>query len=651
MKKPYQILNDINTSYHLQTSSDALNNSLDTLTKLIDSKILIDSNIDSAKALSIRLFAKLLLTRYSESNFNKAIVTQWQSQYQSLKEGSASYAKTLVVVENTNRCFAIVDDIVSKAKHSCYTVVDNQGQRATNDLSMCDNAIDTINKLISDTVNNTDSIDKIFGDKVIFNSLSQSIVAYLNGQVSKVNKARQSLEGQLYQQAFDDCTTVVDTQKYIKYTYDAVIFNTEDISKIHIVCSPIEQEVMMLMSAYCNKSSLSLVKLNVSALAKCNKDIIAYVGQELGRQNAVVLVSNYHYTEDKQTKALLQLAGNLPDNKLYVHDKTSDRQCYIALSQDDALSISYHYLSMPNYSNVIAIFEEIGLLDKDDDSDDTFVRENCQFMGFVGFNEAIISYVSGFNWQKTARQYSDDNRVLCMAYLKNIPSQSQLIDSGWGELKVDNNQQQQRKPFSYDYDKPHQLNMENVKRILEDSRFSLLQKGGLIVKYCLTCGNDVSEWKTLDKDQLQDRMEMGCVLLARLLDNEYVPAVSVLERLSNEFAGGLCRNGGKLLEFKLSSIKSSLDYAIDALCHETFHAFQYTVMHNGWRQWHLDELHILPKRVEEWISNNSCYIDLKSNSGEDFAAYRYQIFESDTNIVASTMKQYADTCWHQLQLD
>ena len=295
---------------------------------------------------------------------------------------------------------------------------------------------------------------------------------------------------------------------------------------------------------------------------------------------------------------------------------------------------------MPTYKDVIDEFENKKMITT---ADYEYVRKNFAFMGYVGFNKAVTLFVQGKDFKNELKYKSDYNRNLALSYLKNIPSQTQFLDVEWGNLNLERNTDGDKKEF--DYDSIKSSNPENIKKILQ-AQIDTFKKCGLLIRYCTLCGDDVSVWKNLTLEEKSDRINDATRIIAHLLQTEYSPIVEVVanEDWTVKGAGGLCCDGGKLIQYKEDCI-DNYDWLVTAIAHEVYHAFQHTACNNGWRKWYWSELGVTENRLPEWQYNFGHYSSVNSKT------YKVEIVECDARTFEKDCFEKSKGAWNLIDLE
>lgn len=334
------------------------------------------------------------------------------------------------------------------------------------------------------------------------------------------------------------------------------------------------------------------------------------------------------------------------DNGLY---KEFMDLCNASEGKYTLLDISSTYLSMPSFGDLIQLLIEKNIISNNLDPIVEKIKTGMPFMGFRGLNEIFVAMSSNQDWIEIGTEISNKNYTSeVKEYLSRIPNQSLLVDTGWGDFsKGFVRKEIDRKEFDYDtirYAKP-----ENIKKIIE-SGFTIFEKCGLITRYCLLCGDDRNVWTTLDREIQQNRVEEATRLVFQVLGiYNIVPKVEILDELSLDGAGGLCCDGGKLIQFQYKSAQS-YEWLIECICHESFHAFQHMAEFTTYCRWFWTELGVTPGRVEEWRLNHKPGVYF-NQLAKDFHRYRHQIIEADANAFEKDCAQSGERVWNQIDFE
>lgn len=412
-----------------------------------------------------------------------------------------------------------------------------------------------------------------------------------------------------------------------------------------VLCTPFEQEAYLYVASYAKDENIPFLVLELSALRGKSKDTVKKlfrILKESGKACLITGADSYRDLENKETVYREMMLLGKSGRRVFVLDKKGDRKVYndafdVAKDADSltVMDVSYIYLTMPAYRDVIALFEEKGLITG---ADYTEIREKMPFMGFCGLNKVAQAFAGLKDWKRVGAAWSDENRHIAFEYLAKLPTQTQLLDSDWGDYSHKTLALNDKKK-DFDYDDIKTLNPNNVRKIVEGN-YSLFQKCGGVASYCLSGGEDSSIWKTLSPEIKSERLTFATKLVMRLLDVDIDPEVQVIpeEEWTSKAAGGMCIDGGKKIIYRESSVLN-YDWTVGAVCHECFHSFQHKAEDEGWRSWHWDELGVTKGRVAQWKNNH--YGDPVHKSGKYFDisknkdAYMVQIIESDARAFES----------------
>ena len=491
-------------------------------------------------------------------------------------------------------------------------------------------------RLLADPFN----ANEVLGENVQLFNLKTRISKDIEIEVSRLLNAvdsRQKVENERVLKGisvpFDDVYTSGNCE-----FFPVLPLRKETRARCIFLCSPFEKEIYLYVKSFMEENKRNFVVLSPKYFNGKNADTIRAVFkflEEQGKDCLITDINEYRNSENKEIllRELLDFSKN--GRYVFVVDSLGTRKFYqqaFDIAKMDAgrsiMDVSYVYLTMPAYSDTIALFEEKGMITSADYAE---VKQKMPFMGFCGLNDAVAVFAKGGDWKRTAERWSLENKPIAIEYLANQPLQVNLIDSGWGDytnatLTVD------EKKRDFDYDDLAGVNTANLRKIV-DGPYNLFEKCGCVAAYCLLAGADSSIWKTLDADAQSERLTLATRLVMRLLDVDIEPEVKVVP--TNEWtlkgAGGVCCDGGKRIEYKQDCI-TDYDWMVGTVVHECFHAFQHKAQRE-WKRWYFDELGITKGRVNEWSFNFGYDAQAKKNRyctiEKNKTAYMTQIVESD----------------------
>lgn len=319
------------------------------------------------------------------------------------------------------------------------------------------------------------------------------------------------------------------------------------------------------------------------------------------------------------------------------------------------LDVSYYYLTMPKYDELIQLFVAKGLIDSVDDPRADQVKRGMPFLGFVGLNEVLRGAVMGKHYLEVGFNVSERNNTpLLREYLSRIPNLALFIDSGWGNVFERKANVMDGNP-EFDYDAVRDVKIENVKKIVTFP-CDFFAKAGMLVRYCTLGGDGAEKWKDLGEEERARRIENAVDLLYLLFGIGFMPKIEIKEDIGSKFAGGLCVDGGKVIRFKKSCILN-YEWLAECILHESFHSFQYKAINSPYYKWYWTELGVKPERIAQWSLNYASYISPEKteqiNSATDFNIdyYRLQVYETEAFAFMKDAVRAADGVWSQIDFE
>lgn len=408
-----------------------------------------------------------------------------------------------------------------------------------------------------------------------------------------------------------------------------------------VVSGPFIDELELYAYSYSKQKGVDTDVLDIAAFDDQSAESIEKLFDALKKIPRTLVVHSMERFRGEMNflyRKLLSI-GKTSNTKVFIMDPSGDKQIYNAMmdviqesSVYTPMDVASVYLRMPGYNELIALLESNGMLYSDDIR--IKVKQYLPFMGYVGLNRLMEAYSMHRDWLEAGRSISGARHHDALRYLSRIPFQPLFIDTGWSDFKQGT--QVEKLPVAkIDYDQIRDVNPVNIKKITQGN-FTIFEKCGLICRYCLAHGEDVSIWQGLDDEKMSKRMTLATHLVLQILGVSIRPVVKILDQLDNSLAGGICIGGGKEIQYKRDCMKD-FRYAISVICHESFHAFQHMAIESQWREWYWRELGVTRGRIETWIENCHNYFDLVDDGKrkDAYNSYRLQIFECDARAFAS----------------
>lgn len=609
----------------------------------------------AAKALLCCIKAKVLLLSYCESDYAKEA---YETLFAFLEEALISLADSSAVV--TVRRLTVLkqavvafEDIMQDAVELVLLVRDENGVRSTSSVELMEQVLDKFlaKKQIA---------DELPGVAAIFEEPAFKMddpFAFVRGEIdefvewSKGELAdMKTVSTEAFFAAHVSELQEIEDAGELKLSPSLYLCN-EGEARTVVLSSPFLDEVTLFARAYSQKFGNSFLALDAAGFADCRPEFIGAVFSTLAAKGKDCLITGLcNYRSDNvfslyEAIVRYTVAGHIA----LLHDTKGDRALYDAIYgyiKDQpgfsVMQVSYRFLRLPSFREFCEELEERGIVKETEYAE---LRENYAFAGYVGLNRIIYYAAAGRPWGDRIRELSLKHERLAQEYLRNVPTQEQLLDSAWRSLGLVRDGQKPKREF--DYDTVRSANPANIKKILE-ADIDFFAKCGLIVKYCTLHGDDLSVWETLDAEELSIRMTEATQLISYLLQNQYSPIVEVVpdEEWTVKRAGGLCCDGGKLIKYKAAACRDYA-WAIDAVCHECYHGFQHTLVSNGHLLWHWEELGVTENRVKEWHYNFDHYRDITAV----VINYMVQVVEADARTFAADCMDKSARIYNAIDLE
>lgn len=486
----------------------------------------------------------------------------------------------------------------------------------------------------------------IFPEQVKFVSVRGLIIDDLQEIVDFATKSAENLREQNIQKAIGTATQdFVD--EYRNMEYYLIPSDSRNLANCLVVCTPFDDEAECYIA---KRFSQNMKILKVGAFGGMTAQSIAEVFDYFAKTDTGVVLKglNKYFGENKNDIYYAAIRFAKTNKNVVIVDNSGSRTLYdeameVVNSHDDitVMDISFEYLQVPLYDDILQLFEEKSMLSEVSASD---IRERLPFLGYVGLNKIAKAYASGkSNWMQIGAEHSDYNKSFVEDFLQELPNQSLLIDKKWGDFAKG---LVEEKRLEFDYDSIKYANPQNIRKILQGN-FTIYQKCGMIVRYCTLYGEDKSVWAGLDCEEKSKRLTEATKLVMSILETGKDPIVEVVEQFEGEhkLAGGLCSQGGKLIQYKRSCV-DDYDWTIDTICHECFHGFQNTAIYGAWHNWYWKELGVTQGRIEEWRVNQENYFNISRGM-----VYTVQVFECEARAFAKDCLRESNKVWHLIDFE
>ncbi|MDE7329922.1 MAG: hypothetical protein K2N30_02335, partial [Clostridia bacterium] len=364
-------------------------------------------------------------------------------------------------------------------------------------------------------------------------------------------------------------------------------------------------------------------------------DIYAYITQK----GASLLITNSAKIYQRKRLRLYKnamLAGK-KGIKTFILDENGDGREYsecISLAVEESglcpSDAGASYITMPAFSDVCAEFEAKGMIRG---AEEYGILKGMPFMGFIGLNRAVTSFVAGENWKYSGERASKDNEALALKYLSTLPAPHLFIDSGWGNFSAGGKVSEENSG-EYDLSGVPAGDMGAVTKIFSCG-YSAFAKCGMIARY-------FAQKEVDNRGELESNIKLAVRLVFKVMRLETVPEVELREVLDNPTAGGLCCGGDKMILFRYADCKNSV-WLRGSIVHECFHAMQFKLRKGGWSEWYYDSFGITRGRAERWSLTNNIY---DQNTGSDL--YKVHIIEADAKAFEADCADACTEAWDKL---
>lgn len=624
-----------NAAYHKSVDIAELTNQAGTVTNVLKDPYIYENLYHDGKALLIKIMVKIKALNYFCGGYDKADYESLVSYINGAVKVAEqnNYKKSKLLCEEVLKAAEEINSVFFDAYAQKCLLVDGGGNRVAQTCEECE----SVKKVFQDkktAVLGLDFNPEPFGTAVAFGDIRAQAAADLDeiillcGEFSE--EIRRADAGKMLEECSEDISGL-KSQKAEYYPRNDMI---ERAAKALVISTPFYGELELFAVKY--STGGKLYKIKISYFDDRQTDSIRLVFDELiSRQADCIVEGVYSYRGDKNALYRELMRFGKSGRYAFIWDKKSDRSIYNAALKAvggdlSILDISFTYLGMPDFKDVVEIFEQEEMLKNANLTIDD-VRAGCRFMGFEGLNKAMQAYKLGnktdTRWFELAKDYSARRESAAIEFLREIPNAVLFIDSGWG-VEVKTIDRGRRREF--DYDDIKVSNPNNIRKIMT-SEFSLFQKCGLIATYCTLHNQDVSRWKDIESDERAERITEATQLVMRALDVGIKPVVELVDDDGGSW-GGMCCDGGKRIIYKK---RCTDDYAwmVDAICHECFHAFQHKAESEGFSNWFWTELGVTRGRISKWAYNFRYYKDIPKRRVEG-SPYMTQIVESDARAFA-----------------
>lgn len=647
MKNFKEQIDDCNIVYYNSINLEEINKTIKKLQIINLESTLNEENKINLIGVYARLNAKKFAIEFFKSPLTSSNLLKFKNKIDKiedmLKENESKYQNTFKLFEHIfkeiSKYVTFLEPILIQRSK-----LNDSNQSNNTDMIDCFNSIISIlNKGILDIKNIEFSYNNS-ENYISFIDVNELILDNLKIELDNILKQKESFFKDKYNTLFEE---ICKKQLNNTYQYKPILFADNDLGKINFICSPLESEVDLAVSALSkNYLTIDCSLINLHSMndfldytfSKCSKIAEDYLLLGLSKTNDEVLNLIYSFL-NKQT---------INNKRIFINDLTPSNTLYNKylelVDKDKQLTIAYKYLPLPDSIKFLDILRTNNMIEK---TDEEHILTKMIFTGYVGLNKAIIQFISSKDnkWYNVAYDYDSNNYKKSLNYIKELIIATHFIDDGWVHNIKGTGQIIDKKPFSYDYDALKEYNINNIKKIVESPSLTFRAKVGSLVRYCLFHGDDKLVWDILEKDEKKKRIINASKLLTQmLLKTEHDPIVKV-EKL-REDVGGECRRGG--IEIAYSNIYLTKVFHLEeVIIHECFHSFQYTMMVAPIEYWHEKEFLLTSFRTNFWKNNSMNYTDI----GNENDTYSNQILEADTVIFTNESVLEANRLWATIDFE
>ena len=443
------------------------------------------------------------------------------------------------------------------------------------------------------------------------------------------------------QSLLDELLLPVD-KDLLKFEYYPILAESEfAYAGTVVICTPFASEAELFALHYSQQTGTTPAILDLALFNGKEASVLDILLSAIAKKGQHLLLRGIDQYRGNRALLFEKIIsfGKTAGRKAFVIDEHGDKRVYNDFMEYvrtrpgiTPMDVAFIFLAMPGYSELIELFEEKGMLTGEKIREK--VKTYLPFAGFVGLNRAAAAFVQKRDWLEAARKVSEERYSDALLYLAMLPTQSLLLPTDWGDFQKSVPSHEQARA-EIDYDSVRDVNPQNIKKITQGN-FTIFEKCGLICRYCLTHGEDVSVWEHLSDQELAKRLTLATRLVVRVLGLSLEPVVTVHEVLpAAPKASGVCIGGGKEIQFKRSAL-ADLTGTIDTICHESYHAFQHFATHTTFCEWFWREFGVTRGRIQSWAENQKQYFgSSEQRFGKDaIAVYRAQTVEADARAFA-----------------
>lgn len=636
------VIKEVTPCYFYETNIEKLKSALVKLSELLKETWLNQENRNIAASLFLRIKLKALAIRYFDQGYMQADYEKLVAHIDAMIAESTEkeYTKTLSLAERMR-------DYVKSVHHFMYDAVEQAARLRDDDWNSLVTSREEAEeiKIIFETkialANELSDGSDLFGEQVRFMPVKMQLIDDLTAISKFASKVIEDMIAASETAILRAYERPID-ERYSDFDYYPMVDESTRVANAVVVCTPIDNEFALFAMAQSRNNAGGFYTIDAATLKGVKEDVIAIFDALRARGANCALFGINDYRGDKKDLYEAALAYGVSGRKVYIHDKTGERSIYTAFlkyieesaGRFSILNLSYEYLSMPNFQEVYELFDSMGMMTGYGQKE---LRAEMPFMGFVGLNLTIQAHKLGRPWVQVGKEISRSNQRVSLAYIDVIPMQAQFLDKGWGDYEdgkegVSTSQ----KKGDFDYDKVREGSRANIRKIMTSS-VSFFAKWGMLVRYCLTHGDDPHLWKTLEREEQAERLTEATQLLMHSMSIPISPVVEVVNKEDAKGWWGLCCDGGKLIKYRIDHVQD-LDGIIKTVCHECYHAFQHMATSTGWLEWYWNILGVTKGGLEELRENQHNYM----SKGD---AYYVQVVETQARAFATDCFNESVSAW------
>ena len=643
MKTAKDILERANSVYYYFVKIPELGAAADELAALLKQSWLSAENRDKVQSLLWRITAKRLALIYFEEGYDGADADAvkdfaLQKQKAALEKGYENTARILsdlaMLVERVDKVMRDADEQASKIRTRSWTGVSESAGECRQAEKLFKSKAEEIEKISFP--------DPLFNKGVKFPDVKSEILRELKKVSDFAAKRAFELECRKNKDIITGARDLRESTDWKYCEYTATTDKSMRLPKTVFLCTPFTDEAELFAV---QNSSGPVYLLERETLAGKSAAGLEKSFELFAREGAALLVTGLNgYGGDNKNDIFLALAKyGRSGCRAFIADESGDHELYSqAADVTGAEDICFIYLTMPGFSDVKEFLRERGMI-SDTAEDMKFVRENLAFMGYVGLNRAVQARTRDKDWKKEALAVVRGRAEKARRYIEKLPTQSQLLDSGWGDYsEMVKGAPGAKAEFSYD-DVAH-VDRENIRKIM-NAPVTFYQRCGLLATYCCGAGSDLSAWESTDMAEKQNRVALATRLLLRAMGVTVNGRVEFHDRIPGaSAANGVCCNGGQVIKYRTGLLRKKFEETVHTVAHECMHALQFQAKNAGWSGWMFSDLGVTSSRVEEWSLNYDHLID------KPYEAYRNQILEADADAFAYDCVRAIADVWHTVDL-